>query len=62
MFQSRSGKIDGFGWLDLDRISADAGTQFTSTYFTQEFQTHGVHLTLVTPEHQKRNRQVGNDM
>ena len=26
MFQSRSGKIDQFGWWDLERISADAGT------------------------------------
>ena len=28
MFQSRFGKIDEFGWWDLDRISADSGTQF----------------------------------
>ena len=33
MFQSRFGKIDQFGWWDLKRISADAGTQFTSTEF-----------------------------
>ena len=33
MFQSRFGKIDQFGWWDLERISADAGTQFTSTEF-----------------------------
>ena len=32
-FQSRFGKIDQFGWWDLERISADAGTQFTSTEF-----------------------------
>ena len=25
MFQSRFGKIDQFGWWDLERISADAG-------------------------------------
>ena len=31
MFQSRFGKIDQFGWWDLEKISADAGTQFTST-------------------------------
>ena len=31
MIQSRFGKIDQFGWWDLERISADAGTQFTST-------------------------------
>ena len=29
MFQSRFGKIDQFGWWDLERISEDAGTQFT---------------------------------
>ena len=29
MFQSRFGKIGQFGWWDLERISADAGTHFT---------------------------------
>ena len=33
MFQSRFGKIEHFGWWELERISADAGTQFTSTEF-----------------------------
>ena len=31
MFQSRFGKIDKFGWWYLERISADAGMEFTST-------------------------------
>ena len=31
MFQSRFGKIDEFVWGDLKIISADAGSQFTST-------------------------------
>ena len=35
MFQSRFGKIDEFGWWDLERISADAGTKFTSKEFKQ---------------------------
>ena len=35
MFQSIFGKIDQFGWWDLERISADAGTQFTSTDLKQ---------------------------
>ena len=35
MFQSRFGKIDQFGWWDLERISEDAGTQFTSTEFKE---------------------------
>ena len=33
MFQSRSEKIDEFGWWDLEIISSGAGTQFTSTEF-----------------------------
>ena len=33
MFQSRFGEIDQFGWCYLERISADACTQFTSTEF-----------------------------
>ena len=36
MFQSRFGKIDEFGWWDLERISGDTGTQFTSTEFKEE--------------------------
>ena len=33
MFQSRFGKIEEFRWWDLERILADAGTQFTSIEF-----------------------------
>ena len=52
MFQSRFGKIDQFGWWDLEIISADAGTQFTSAKFKEEYQICGVRLTLAAPEHQ----------
>ena len=58
MFQSIFGEIDQFGWWDLERISADAGTQFTLTEFKYECQTRGVHLTLAAPEHQEMNGQV----
>ena len=58
VLQSRFGKIDQFGWWDLERISAEAGTHFTSTEFKDEFQTRGVCLTLEAPEHQEMNRQV----
>ena len=58
MFQSRFGQIDQFGLWDLERISADAGTQFTSTKFKEECQTRGVRLTLATLEHQEMNGQV----
>ena len=46
IFQSRFEKIDEFGWWDLEIISADAGSQFTSTELKEEFQTRGVRLTL----------------
>ena len=58
MFQSRLGKIDEFGWWDLERISADADTQFTSMEFKKECQTRGVCLTLEEPENQEMNGQV----
>ena len=35
MFKSMFGEIDQFGLWDLERISADAGTQFTSTEFKE---------------------------
>ena len=58
MFQSRFGEIDQFGWWDLEIISVDAGTQFTSTEFKDECQTRGVRLMLEAPEHQEMNGQV----
>ena len=35
MFQAIFGKKDGFGWWSLEIISANAGTQFTSTEFQE---------------------------
>ena len=58
MFQSTFGKIDQFGWLDLGKISADAGTKFISTEFKDECQTCGVRLKLAAPEHQEMNGKV----
>ena len=58
MFESIFGKIDKFGWWDLEIISADVGTQFTSTEFKDERQTRGVRLMLEAPEHQEMNGQV----
>ena len=42
----------------MERISADACTQFTSTDFKEECQTRRIRLTLAAPEHQEMNRQV----
>ena len=35
IFQSRFGKIDQFGWWNLERISSNAGTQLTLTVFKE---------------------------
>ena len=51
MFQYRFGQIDEFGWWNLEIISADAGTKFTSTEFQDACQTRSVHLTLEATEH-----------
>ena len=42
----------------MERISADAGTQFTSAESKEECQTHGVCLTLAAPKHQEMNGKV----
>ena len=51
MFQSIFGKIDQFGWWDLEKVLADAGTQFTLTEFKYECQTRKFRLKLAAPEH-----------
>ena len=58
MFQSRIGKMDQLGWWYLERISADAGTQFTLMELKEECQTRGDSLTLTETEHQEINGQV----
>ena len=58
MFQSRFGKIYEFGWWDLEGISADAVTQFTSTEFQEKYKTCGVSLMLAYPDHKEMNGQV----
>ena len=58
LFQSRFGKLDKFRLWDLEIISADVESQFTSTEFKEELQTHGFHLKLAALEHQEINGQV----
>ena len=58
MFRSRFGRIDQFGWWDLEIISAYAETQFTSTEIKDECQTRGVSLKLAATEHQDMNGQI----
>ena len=51
MFQSRFGKIDKFGWWDLERISADLGTVTgREKGVTTRMRTHRHARTLPNPE------------
>ena len=58
MLKSRFGKIYEFGCWNLERISADAGMQCTSTEFQDECHNHSVCLTLASMEHQEMNGKV----
>ena len=42
MFQSTFGKVDEFGWWDMDRIKTDNGMQVTSKEFQKGLSVHGV--------------------
>ena len=58
IFRSIFGKIEEFGWWDLERISEDVGKQFNLTEFKEECQTCGVHLTLAASKYQEMNGKV----
>ena len=58
MFQSICGKIDEFGWWDLERISEAAGKKFISSGFIEEFKNRRVHLALAALEHHEMNGRV----
>ena len=58
MFQERLGKVDEFGWWDMERIKTDDCTQFTSKEFQEGLYVRGVQLALVAPDHQEMNGKV----
>ena len=55
MFQKIFLKVDEFGWLDMDRIQTDSGTQFTSKDFHEGISVRVVQLSLGAPDHQEIN-------
>ncbi len=44
-----------FGYLDVQRIRADAGSQFTSDQFRDHCRTSGIQLVLAAPKKQHQN-------
>ena len=55
MFQSIFGKVDEFGWWDMEIIKTDAGTEFASKEFWEGLSVCGVELALEAPDHKKMN-------
>ena len=58
MFKSIFGRVDEFGWWDMERIQTDSSTQFTSKEFQWGLSVCGVRLTLAAPYHQEINGQL----
>ena len=42
MFHARFGKVDEFGWWNMERIQTDISTQFTSKKFQEGLSVCGV--------------------
>ena len=55
MFQSIFGKLNEFGWWDLDKIKTSAGPQFISKNFQEGISIRKVRLTLEAPGHKYIN-------
>ena len=58
MFQARFGKVDEFGWWDMERIQTGSGIQFTSKEFQECLSVRGLQLESSSPDHQEINGQV----
>ena len=54
MFQARFGKVDEFGWCNMDII---VGTQLTSKEFQKGISVSGVKVELSTLDYQEMNVQ-----
>ena len=42
MFQAIFGKVDKFGWWDMERIKIDSGMQYTSKEFQKGLYVGGI--------------------
>jgi hypothetical protein len=54
-YQADYGHVGNYGYLNIERIRADAGTQFTSLEFKQYCWRTGIHLVLAAPKKQYQN-------
>ena len=58
MFQAIFGKVDEFGWWDLERIKTDYGSKLTSNDFQEGLFVCGVWFILSAPDYKEMNNQV----
>ena len=58
MFQARFGKVDEFGWWDLEIIHTEYGSQFTFKEFQASLYVRVVRLELAASDHQEMNGQA----
>jgi transposase InsO family protein len=54
-YQADHGHIGNYGYLDILRIRADSGTQFTSQEFKEHCWQAGIKLSLAAPKKQYQN-------
>jgi len=54
-YQANHGYIGNYGYLDIARIRADSGSQFTSEEFREHCRTAGINLSLAAPKKQYQN-------
>jgi len=54
-YQADNKPASTYGYMDLDRIWSDAGSQFTSAEFVEYCREHQIHLSLAAPKKQYQN-------
>jgi transposase InsO family protein len=54
-YQADHGHIGNYGYLDIARIRADSGSQFTSENFREHCRMAGINLTLAAPKKHYQN-------
>ena len=54
-FAADHGAVTEFGYLDLQKIRADAGSQFIAEEFRAACREHRINLSLAAPKHQEMN-------
>jgi transposase InsO family protein len=55
-YQADHGHVGNYGYLDIARIHADSGSQFTSDEFRDHCWQAGISLSLAAPKKQYQNR------